>query len=109
MNKPQCPSTLPSALLLASPAFPIKEVKDQPGRSEEHTSELQSPCNLVCRLLLEKKKTKRSHVEEAAHYMRHSERMHTLHHSVQLPWIQNFQTRSVRVRLLIRRKNYSQS
>src|SRR5205807_4996943 len=30
-----------------------------PGRSEEHTSELQSPCNLVCRLLLEKKKTKK--------------------------------------------------
>src|SRR5256885_13169189 len=27
-------------------------------RSEEHTSELQSPCNLVCRLLLEKKKHK---------------------------------------------------
>src|SRR2546426_8191641 len=26
------------------------------NRSEEHTSELQSPCNLVCRLLLEKKK-----------------------------------------------------
>src|ERR1039457_3127475 len=26
-------------------------------RSEEHTSELQSPCNLVCRLLLEKKRT----------------------------------------------------
>src|ERR1022692_451897 len=30
------------------------------GRSEEHTSELQSPCNLVCRLLLEKKKKKDS-------------------------------------------------
>src|SRR2546426_4453062 len=30
------------------------------GRSEEHTSELQSPCNLVCRLLLEKKKNKNS-------------------------------------------------
>src|SRR5256885_11589158 len=29
------------------------------NRSEEHTSELQSPCNLVCRLLLEKKKKKR--------------------------------------------------
>src|SRR2546426_6021226 len=29
-------------------------------RSEEHTSELQSPCNLVCRLLLEKKKPERS-------------------------------------------------
>src|SRR2546426_7807518 len=28
-------------------------------RSEEHTSELQSPCNLVCRLLLEKKKTRK--------------------------------------------------
>src|SRR5256885_2827959 len=28
------------------------------GRSEEHTSELQSPCNLVCRLLLEKKKNR---------------------------------------------------
>src|SRR2546426_9042999 len=28
------------------------------SRSEEHTSELQSPCNLVCRLLLEKKKIK---------------------------------------------------
>src|SRR5256885_16838352 len=31
-----------------------------PLRSEEHTSELQSPCNLVCRLLLEKKTTTRS-------------------------------------------------
>src|SRR5256885_3658258 len=32
-------------------------------RSEEHTSELQSPCNLVCRLLLEKKKnTKNNHI-----------------------------------------------
>src|SRR5256885_11006494 len=29
------------------------------ARSEEHTSELQSPCNLVCRLLLEKKKKKK--------------------------------------------------
>src|SRR5256885_11976028 len=33
-------------------------------RSEEHTSELQSPCNLVCRLLLEKKK-KKNKVHEA--------------------------------------------
>src|SRR2546426_5997841 len=31
-------------------------------RSEEHTSELQSPCNLVCRLLLEKKKNTRPSV-----------------------------------------------
>src|SRR2546430_10192142 len=32
------------------------------GRSEEHTSELQSQSNLVCRLLLEKKKNKHQHV-----------------------------------------------
>src|SRR5256885_7854153 len=45
-----------SDLLAARPelARPIVQ-----GRSEEHTSELQSPCNLVCRLLLEKKKRAR--------------------------------------------------
>src|SRR2546426_8297080 len=32
-------------------------------RSEEHTSELQSPCNLVCRLLLEKKKNINSQIQ----------------------------------------------
>ena len=32
------------------------EVENLLYRSEEHTSELQSPCNIVCRLLLEKKK-----------------------------------------------------
>src|SRR2546426_3820563 len=31
-------------------------------RSEEHTSELQSPCNLVCRLLLEKKKKQKKSI-----------------------------------------------
>src|SRR2546426_3190981 len=36
--------------------FPIQDVNGNYSlRSEEHTSELQSPCNLVCRLLLEKK------------------------------------------------------
>src|SRR5256885_8642087 len=34
--------------------------REERHRSEEHTSELQSPCNLVCRLLLEKKKNKPS-------------------------------------------------
>src|SRR5256885_2575274 len=34
----------------------IDQCADAGPRSEEHTSELQSPCNLVCRLLLEKKK-----------------------------------------------------
>src|SRR5256885_4280612 len=37
--------------------YPALEVGEL-TRSEEHTSELQSPCNLVCRLLLEKKKNK---------------------------------------------------
>src|SRR2546426_5819976 len=41
-----------------------------PERSEEHTSELQSPCNLVCRLLLEKKK--KTHTCRA-----HSRKSHT--------------------------------
>src|SRR3989475_7334594 len=36
------------------------------GRSEEHTSELQSQSNLVCRLLLEKKKKTKSHKDLAA-------------------------------------------
>src|SRR5256885_10500145 len=35
-------------------------------RSEEHTSELQSPCNLVCRLLLEKKKQTNSRYASVA-------------------------------------------
>src|SRR5256885_3598561 len=38
-----------------------------PYRSEEHTSELQSPCNLVCRLLLEKKKQTRHSCELGPH------------------------------------------
>src|SRR2546426_6815095 len=43
----------------AANASPPAPIDDQVGeRSEEHTSELQSPCNLVCRLLLEKKKNK---------------------------------------------------
>src|SRR3989454_8502148 len=39
-----------------------EEIEELRERSEEHTSELQSPCNLVCRLLLEKKKKDRSHI-----------------------------------------------
>src|SRR5256885_9377913 len=41
------------------------------GRSEEHTSELQSPCNLVCRLLLEKKKSSRYLLCYALSHMYH--------------------------------------
>src|SRR5256885_9880430 len=42
-----------------------------PPRSEEHTSELQSPCNLVCRLLLEKKKTHTPRVMLASQLLTH--------------------------------------
>src|SRR5215467_15462378 len=38
----------------------LRTARIGPARSEEHTSELQSPCNLVCRLLLEKKKKKKN-------------------------------------------------
>src|SRR2546426_8810647 len=45
---------------LWSPGSTISKWSElNPARSEEHTSELQSPCNLVCRLLLEKKKKKK--------------------------------------------------
>src|SRR5690348_7286223 len=49
----QLPGFDPLALLLQCPAEPVQ---DSQARSEEHTSELQSPVHLVCRLLLEKKK-----------------------------------------------------
>src|SRR5256885_7090418 len=43
----------------------VDEYADQSQlRSEEHTSELQSPCNLVCRLLLEKKKVQEYNYQE---------------------------------------------
>src|SRR2546426_9092351 len=41
---------------LRTSAGPVRCDAEDGARSEEHTSELQSPCNLVCRLLLEKKK-----------------------------------------------------
>src|SRR5256885_7556353 len=45
---------------------------DASQRSEEHTSELQSPCNLVCRLLLEKKKYVTSRQTEISNRTPHS-------------------------------------
>src|SRR5256885_11042072 len=46
------------------------------GRSEEHTSELQSPCNLVCRLLLEKKKDSTS-THDLWTLIRHNQSTHS--------------------------------
>src|SRR5256885_12227442 len=43
------------------PSRPTCDAERAWSRSEEHTSELQSPCNLVCRLLLEKKKKHNTH------------------------------------------------
>src|SRR5256885_8330185 len=43
-------------LFLERGSTPGEDEQYETYRSEEHTSELQSPCNLVCRLLLEKKK-----------------------------------------------------
>src|SRR5256885_11919753 len=50
-------------------------------RSEEHTSELQSPCNLVCRLLLEKKKNHESRDRTILQALiHHHVALSTLHH-----------------------------
>src|SRR5260370_2792521 len=51
-----CPTTSSIGCALTFKLQPIEEVVGQ-SRSEEHTSELQSHLNIVCRLLLEKKKT----------------------------------------------------
>src|SRR5256885_11759331 len=52
---PRSPEVKAAAALAQNDARP-RPTRRSFCRSEEHTSELQSPCNLVCRLLLEKKK-----------------------------------------------------
>src|SRR5580658_11166558 len=47
-------------------------------RSEEHTSELQSPCNLVCRLLLEKKKEIQYHLSIITKKKKHKKTRQTI-------------------------------
>src|SRR5256885_8562525 len=58
-------------LVLLSQALHHAIKPERAVRSEEHTSELQSPCNLVCRLLLEKKKK----------VSRHPSNFHSSNHS----------------------------
>src|SRR2546425_3141490 len=58
-SRPAHRSTITSIVLL-----PSETVYISPGRSEEHTSELQSLAYLVCRLLLEKKKNHNSSNDE---------------------------------------------
>src|SRR5256885_3618638 len=64
IRRPPRSTLFPSTTLFRSPsptAAPARAPSERScapwPRSEEHTSELQSPCNLVCRLLLEKKKS----------------------------------------------------
>src|SRR2546426_7399929 len=47
--------------------FRFTALDEERYRSEEHTSELQSPCNLVCRLLLEKKKNATIEPRDCSH------------------------------------------
>src|SRR2546430_12540661 len=61
-----CPERIPASRRIVVPEFPASS--DRRGRSEEHTSELQSQSNLVCRLLLEKKNTDPPSVTENARY-----------------------------------------
>src|SRR5256885_7581103 len=73
IRRPPRSTLFPYTTLFRSPPYPLSAMRrrgangrarlpsfphDPKLRSEEHTSELQSPCNLVCRLLLEKKKKK---------------------------------------------------
>src|SRR5256885_1986747 len=51
--------------------FPLYTWVVRSARSEEHTSELQSPCNLVCRLLLEKKKNIPDTYPDIGHHFLH--------------------------------------
>src|SRR5256885_6618543 len=70
IRRPPRSTLFPYTTLFRSHPFPMmvrdfqsiigREAREQFQRSEEHTSELQSPCNLVCRLLLEKKKKRYS-------------------------------------------------
>src|SRR5256885_3801196 len=45
-------TSYPGSLKETGPRWPTRSASSRETRSEEHTSELQSPCNLVCRLLL---------------------------------------------------------
>src|SRR5258707_11976263 len=84
IRRPPRSTLFPYTTLFRSPAvlrfvaggwgLPAARCAPRPGRSEEHTSELQSRQYLVCRLLLEKKKDSKRHTAEShgetAAYMR---------------------------------------
>src|SRR4051794_41678863 len=65
--QPQLLVTTRPAAATSLPALRLRSAQYRRERSEEHTSELQSPVHLVCRLLLEKKKTKTSTPHRTLH------------------------------------------
>src|SRR5438270_6446473 len=67
-------------LRLASTLGRFSNVNDLLYRSEEHTSELQSQSNLVCRLLLEKKKKKKITHQKSTVYIFYDSLSHIQHH-----------------------------
>src|SRR4051794_41749245 len=71
------PSAASSGSTAASPSLP--------PRSEEHTSELQSPVHLVCRLLLEKKKKQTNAKKLQHHRMKHTYKNPLLSHQKTIP------------------------
>src|SRR3989454_11374633 len=62
-RKAQARGLVKEAIALAGQGGAEVFVRVNAARSEEHTSELQSPCNLVCRLLLEKKKKNKQKIK----------------------------------------------
>src|SRR5256885_3541667 len=83
IRRPPRSTLFPYTTLFRSPCLPYLQgrshhnavqgdtllIAAKDGRSEEHTSELQSPCNLVCRLLLEKKKKQLLYSSTVSLYM----------------------------------------
>src|SRR2546427_8445344 len=67
----------PCAARVPRPGPGVQGCACPPSRSEEHTSELQSQSNLVCRLLLEKKKKKRRIQNHADGTISHLGELHT--------------------------------
>src|SRR2546430_12814156 len=80
-SPPEYPSGFraPAASAGECPRRSSRPISDPVPRSEEHTSELQSQSNLVCRLLLEKKKKK--HKTVVLRYRRHSRYNVTYYHA----------------------------
>src|SRR5256885_7803088 len=89
---PQCGSTMTNSSPDRRPAMsPVRSsawmrwatLHSSRSRSEEHTSELQSPCNLVCRLLLEKKKKQQPSyfIDQDHHNIRPTLCYHSISHN----------------------------